>query len=109
MGYTIIMILALIFVIMGFLRLGLSILNYIFSLSVTVVIVIILVLAYFFSPLIAHAETFKYKGGLEITAKDYKTASRLCFNKLTGGKYPGEEQGLNIIDICANPIKGKVK
>ncbi len=33
----------------------------------------------------------------------YKSASRECFQKLTGGKYPGEEKGLDIIDICANP------
>lgn len=33
----------------------------------------------------------------------YKSASRDCFKRLTGGKYPGEEKGLDIIDICANP------
>jgi hypothetical protein len=33
----------------------------------------------------------------------YKSASRECFQQLTGGKYPGEEKGLDIIDICANP------
>lgn len=33
----------------------------------------------------------------------YKLAAKECFNKLTGGKYPGEETGLNYIDICANP------
>ncbi len=33
----------------------------------------------------------------------FKLAAKLCFNQLTGGKYPGEEKGLDIIDICANP------
>jgi hypothetical protein len=33
----------------------------------------------------------------------YKSASRECFQQLTGGQYPGEEKGLDIIDICANP------
>lgn len=33
----------------------------------------------------------------------YKLAAKECFQKLTGGHYPGEEKGLEIIDICANP------
>jgi len=33
----------------------------------------------------------------------YKLAAAECFSKLTGNKYPGEEKGLEIIDICANP------
>ena len=33
----------------------------------------------------------------------FKLAASECFKKLTGGKYPGEEKGLDIIDICANP------
>lgn len=33
----------------------------------------------------------------------YKVAAHECFQQLTGGQYPGEEKGLNIIDICANP------
>jgi hypothetical protein len=33
----------------------------------------------------------------------YKLAAKDCFQKLTGNKYPGEEKGLEIIDICANP------
>lgn len=33
----------------------------------------------------------------------YKLAATECFRKLTGDKYPGEEKGLEIIDICANP------
>lgn len=33
----------------------------------------------------------------------FKLAAKDCYQKLTGGKYPGEERGLDIIDICANP------
>lgn len=33
----------------------------------------------------------------------YKMAASACFSQLTQGKYPGEEKGLDIIDICANP------
>lgn len=33
----------------------------------------------------------------------FKLAAKECFSKLTGGRYPGEEKGLDIIDICANP------
>lgn len=33
----------------------------------------------------------------------YKLATKDCFQRLTGGSYPGEEKGLDIIDICVNP------
>lgn len=33
----------------------------------------------------------------------FKLAAKECFQKLTHGTYPGEERGLDIIDICANP------
>ncbi len=33
----------------------------------------------------------------------FKVASKACFQKLTNGEYPGEEKGLDYIDICANP------
>ena len=55
------------------------------------------------------AETFTYKNGLSVEATSYKEASRLCFQQLTGGKYQGEEKGLDIIDVCVNPIKGEMK
>lgn len=35
--------------------------------------------------------------------KAFKDAAKLCFETLTKNKYPGEEKGLQIIDICANP------
>ncbi len=57
--------------------------------------------------------TFEYKASAKSTFKiqklalshdeAFKLAAKDCFNKLTGGKYPGEEKGLNYIDICANP------
>lgn len=63
----------------------------------------------FLLPISINAETFKYKNGLTLSASSYKLASRECFKRLTGGKYLGEEAGLNIIDICVNPIKGMIK
>ena len=33
----------------------------------------------------------------------FKLAAKECFKTLTGGNYPGEERGMDIIDICANP------
>lgn len=33
----------------------------------------------------------------------FKAAASECYKKLTGDKYPGDEKGLEIIDICANP------
>ncbi|MFZ3229210.1 MAG: hypothetical protein WA160_03310 [Pseudobdellovibrio sp.] len=33
----------------------------------------------------------------------FKLAAKDCFQTLTKGQYPGEERGLDIIDICANP------
>lgn len=56
----------------------------------------------------SQAETYKYKNGMVIEAKTFKLASRECFSKLTGNIYPGEERGLDIIDICSNPIRGKI-
>jgi hypothetical protein len=54
---------------------------------------------------ISHSETFKYSNGLEISANSYRQAAKICYNVLSNGKYPGEETGLKIIDICANPKK----
>lgn len=65
----------------------------------------------------AKAETyysfkFKTKDELKISVpaasyeEAYKKAYQECFQRLTKGEYPGEEAGLNIIDICAN---GKMK
>jgi len=60
--------------------------------------------------------TFWYKDtDLKVTASGdtydiaYRKAAKLCFQALTKGKYPGDEAGLDIIDVCANPIKHIVK
>jgi hypothetical protein len=57
--------------------------------------------------------TFNYKPlkdkafAIKVSASSYETAFKLsakeCFQKLTQGQYPGEEKGLDIIDVCANP------
>lgn len=35
----------------------------------------------------------------------YSKAAKLCFKTLTGGIYQGDSKSLDIIDICANPLK----
>jgi hypothetical protein len=55
------------------------------------------------------AETYQYKNKLVIQASDYNTAAKLCFKALTKNKYPGEQKGLDIIDLCSNPVSGEVK
>lgn len=52
---------------------------------------------------VAYGATYTYKNGLVVKASSFKIAAHLCYNTLTNGKYPGEERGLEIIDICANP------
>lgn len=39
----------------------------------------------------------------ETKQEAFKVASKQCFSQLTNGQYPGEEKGLEYIDICANP------
>ncbi len=65
------------------------------------------------APAAQKSYTFEYKASAKNTFKiqklalsqdeAFKLAAKECFNKLTGGKYPGEEKGLDYIDICANP------
>ncbi len=47
----------------------------------------------------------KFEIKKQATSKEaaFKLAAHDCYQQLTGGKYPGEERGLDIIDICANP------
>lgn len=67
----------------------------------------------FSSVVYAAPYTFHYSSGATITVEAasyevaYKNAATACFRLLTGGLYPGEEQGLQIIDICANPLNFK--
>lgn len=52
---------------------------------------------------------FKTKDELKISVpaasyeEAYKKATMQCYQLLTKGVYPGEENGLLIIDTCANP------
>ena len=53
---------------------------------------------------------FKFKSISKMISKKapnkedaFRLAAKECFTQLTGGQYPGEEKGLDIIDICANP------
>ncbi|MBC7754609.1 MAG: hypothetical protein H7Z71_10255 [Moraxellaceae bacterium] len=48
-------------------------------------------------------KSFQIKKEASSYEEAFKSASRECFQQLTAGKYPGEEKGLDIIDICANP------
>ena len=74
-------------------------------------IVFLFGLAVFSSPAKADTFKFKYKTGLELSVegKDYlearSKASKTCFFKLTKGEFPGDEEGLEFIDICTNPLK----
>lgn len=76
------------------------------------IVFVILVLAAalgFLFPSLSKAETYKYKNKLTVTAPTYKEAARRCYSLMTHNKYPGEQKGLEIIDICANPITGEIK
>lgn len=70
--------------------------------------IVIIILAMIGSLNIAKAATFEYKNKLVIQALDYKTAAKLCFKKLNP-VFVSEEIGLEIIDICSNPVKGEIK
>ena len=59
--------------------------------------------SYTFNYKIPHAKALSITKAAASKEEAYKQAAKECFNKLTGNKYPGEEKGLEIIDICANP------
>ena len=48
-------------------------------------------------------QTFEIKQKAASQEVAFKLAAKECFKTLTGGNYPGEERGMDIIDICANP------
>ena len=48
-------------------------------------------------------KSFSIKKEANTYEEAFKSASRECYQQLTEGRYPGEEKGLDIIDICANP------
>jgi hypothetical protein len=58
---------------------------------------------YSFKYVAAKSNTFTITRTAASKDEAYKLAAKDCFKKLTGNKYPGEEKGLEIIDICANP------
>ena len=51
---------------------------------------------------------FKYKQNVTTTVDAasyedaFRVAAKICYMTLTKNAYPGEEKGLEIIDICAN-------
>jgi hypothetical protein len=51
----------------------------------------------------ANAKSFSITQSAGNQHEAFKLAAKECFKKLTGNRYPGEEKGLEIIDICANP------
>ena len=51
----------------------------------------------------AKAKVFSITQAAASKEEAFKLAAKECFKKLTDNKYPGEEKGLEIIDICANP------
>ncbi len=58
---------------------------------------------------------FKYKQNVTATVDTasyedaFRVAAKICYMTLTKNVYPGEEKGLQIIDICANPLSDYVK
>lgn len=75
---------------------------------ILVIPIIVIVLAMIGSFNIAKASTFEYKGGLKLEAPNYKAAAKLCFKRLNP-VFVTEEKALDVIDVCANPVKGSVK
>lgn len=51
----------------------------------------------------SNAKSFSITQSASSQDEAFKLAARECFKKLTQNRYPGEEKGLEIIDICANP------
>lgn len=56
-----------------------------------------------FSYKVAKAESFQIKKTASTYSEAFKSAAKDCYKQMTQGKYPGEDKGLEIIDICANP------
>ncbi len=48
-------------------------------------------------------QSFEIKKKAASQESAFKLAAKECYSTLTGGTYPGEERGMDIIDICANP------
>lgn len=59
--------------------------------------------SYVFKFKTAQNQNFSITQAAHTQEEAYRLAARECFKKLTGNHYPGEEKGMEIIDICANP------
>ena len=65
----------------------------------------------------AHAATYQFKYKQNVTATvdatgyedAFRVAAKICYMTLSKNVYPGEEKGLEIIDICANPLSDYAK
>ncbi len=49
------------------------------------------------------SQSFQIKKNAPTYEEAFKSAAKDCYQQMTQGKYPGEDKGLEIIDICANP------
>lgn len=65
----------------------------------------------------AHAATYQFKYKQNVTAMvdaasyedAFRVAAKICYMTLSKNIYPGEEKGLEYIDICANPLSDYAK
>lgn len=79
--------------------------DYISTETFLLMFTLLLMLSAFIVPRPASASTYTYKNKLVVKAPTYRAAAKACYLQLTHGVYPGDEKGLDIIDICANPVK----
>lgn len=49
------------------------------------------------------AEAFTFSSKALSYEEAYETAAKACFKHYKGGRRVSEDEGLNIIDVCANP------
>ena len=84
------------------------------QMGIGLIVFIIMLCGYkaYSAPIALTYYTFKYNtpDQLKVTvpadskSEAFDKASKMCFQILTQGKYRGETESLNIIDICANPL-----
>jgi hypothetical protein len=56
-----------------------------------------------FSYQVSNSQSLKIQKAALTFEAAFKLAAKDCYQQMTHGKYPGEDKGLEIIDICANP------
>jgi len=49
------------------------------------------------------AETYTYTRTAANYEEAYESAAQACFKHFKGGRHVSEDEGLDIIDVCANP------